>query len=138
MKVTLLSIIVEDQDAALAMYRDLLGFVLTEDMPTGPSGAPRWITLESPEAPGGARISLEPNGFPFVADYQRALKANGVPLTAFAVADIDAEHARLTAAGVAFKSPPSAGDAAMPRMATFDDRCGNWIMLYEEKNDGRS
>lgn len=102
----------------------------------GPPGAPRWITLESPEAPGGTRISLEPNGFPFVAEYQRALKANSVPLTAFAVTDIDAEYARLTAAGVAFKSPPSVGDAAIPRTATFDDRCGNWIMLYEDKADG--
>lgn len=138
MKVTLLSIIVANQDEALVMYSDTLGFVVTEDVPTGPPGAPRWITLESPEAPGGTRISLEPNGFPFVAEYQRTLKANGIPLTAFAVTDIDAEHARLTAAGVTFKSPPGEGDAAMPRMATFDDRCGNWIMLYEEKNDGRS
>lgn len=136
MKIALLSIIVGDQDQALAMYRDTLGFILTEDVAMGPPGAPRWITLESPQAPGGARISLEPNRFPFVAEYQRALKENGVPLTAFAVADLDAEHARLSAAGVAFKSPPSAGDAAMPRMATFDDQCGNWIMLYEEKSDG--
>jgi predicted enzyme related to lactoylglutathione lyase len=56
---------------------------------------------------------------------------NGVPLTTFAVDDIEAEHARLTAAGAAFKSPPSEGDAAMPKVATFDDTCGNWIMLYE-------
>lgn len=136
MKITLLSIIVGDQDQALVMYRDTLGFVLKEDVAMGPPGAPRWITLESPQAPGGARISLEPNGFPFVAEYQKALKENGAPLTAFAVADLDAEHARLAEAGVAFKSPPSAGDAAMPRMATFDDQCGNWIMLYEEKAGG--
>jgi catechol 2,3-dioxygenase-like lactoylglutathione lyase family enzyme len=136
MKVTLLSIIVADQDRAVAMYRDTLGFVLKDDLPTGPPGAPRWITLESPEVPGGTRISLEPNAFPFVAEYQKALKDNGVPLTAFAVADIDAEHARLTEAGVAFKSPPSAGSDGAPRMAVFDDQCGNWIMLYEEKADG--
>lgn len=136
MKIALLSIIVGDQDQALAMYRDTLGFILTEDVAMGSPGTPRWITLESPQAPGGARISLEPNGFPFVAEYQRALKEDGVPLTAFAVSDLDAEHARLSAAGVAFKSPSSAGDAAMPRMATFDDQCGNWIMLYEEKSDG--
>ena len=50
--------------------------------------------------------------------------------------DLAAEYDRLSAAGVAFKSPPSEGDAAMPRMATFDDQCGNWIMLYEEKAGG--
>ena len=128
MKITLSSIIVQDQAHALAFYRDVLGFVVKEDIPAG--GA-RWITLASPEAPEGTRISLEPAGFPFVQTYQRALKDNGVPLTAFAVDNMDAEYRRLTTAGVVFKAPPSAGDAAMPKMATFDDSCGNWIMLYE-------
>jgi catechol 2,3-dioxygenase-like lactoylglutathione lyase family enzyme len=131
MKVTLVSIIVEDQEKALAMYRDKLGFVVKEDVAVGPPGAPRWITLAPAEHPDGARISLEPNGFPFVKAYQQALKENGVPLTAFEVADLAAEHRRLAAAGVAFKAPPSVGDAAMPAMATFDDTVGNWIMLYE-------
>ena len=39
------SIIVEDQDRALAFYRDVLGFVEKENIPAG--GA-RWITLASP------------------------------------------------------------------------------------------
>jgi catechol 2,3-dioxygenase-like lactoylglutathione lyase family enzyme len=128
-KITLLSIIVQDQAHALAFYRDTLGFVLKEDVPAG--GA-RWITLASPKALDGARISLEPAGYAWAQAYQRALKDNGVPLTAFAVGDIDAEYRRLSAAGVVFKSPPRAGDVAMPKMATFDDSCGNWIMLYEE------
>ena len=129
MRITLSSIIVQDQAHALAVYRDTLGFVLKEDVPAG--GA-RWITLASREAPDGARISLEPAGFPFAQTYQKALKDHGIPLTAFAVDDLDAEYRRLTAAGIAFKSPPRAGDAGMPRIATFDDTCGNWIMLYEE------
>ena len=132
MKVTLVSIIVgQDQDAALAFYRDTLGFVLKDDVPTGPPGAPRWITLAAPEDPDGARISLEPNFFAYVKTFQAALKENGVPLTAFQVTDVEAEYARLTALGVAFKSPPSAASGPMPAMATFDDTCGNWIMIYE-------
>jgi len=131
MRITLLSIIVDDQPKALAFYRDTLGFVVKEDVPTGPPGAPHWITLAAPEDPDGARISLEPNFFPYVKTYQAELKANGVPLTAFQVADLEAEHARLSGLGVAFKGPPSAGDAAMPAMAVFDDTVGNWIMLYE-------
>ncbi|GGC58555.1 VOC family protein [Chelatococcus reniformis] len=128
MRITLSSIIVDDQDKALAFYRDTLGFVLKTDVPAG--GA-RWITLASPEDPDGAQISLEPNGFPFVATYQAALKANGVPLTAFAAADVRAEYARLKGLGVTFRSEPSNGDAAMPTTAMFDDGCGNWIMIYE-------
>ena len=131
MKVTLVSIIVDDQEKALAFYRDKLGFVVKEDVPTGPPGAPRWITLAPAEHPDGARISLEPNGYPFVKTYQEALKANSIPLTAFESADIKADYDRLAAAGVTFKGPPSQGDAAMPSMATFDDTVGNWIMLYE-------
>ena len=43
MKVTLVSIITgQDQEPALAFYRDILGFVVKEDVPTGPPGAPRW------------------------------------------------------------------------------------------------
>ncbi len=131
MKISLLSIIVDDQDKALAFYRDTLGFLPHEDVPTGPPGAPRWITLSSPEAPSGARVSLEPNGFDFVRQYQAALYEKAIPLTAFEVTDLAAEYARLSAAGVRFRAPPSAGDAAMPAMATFDDTCGNWIMIYE-------
>ncbi|MES2441689.1 MAG: VOC family protein [Pseudomonadota bacterium] len=132
MKVTLLSIITgEDQESALAFYRDILGFIVKEDIPTGPPGAPRWITLAAPEDPHGARISLEPNFFAYVKSFQAALKENGVPLTAFLVADVQAEYDRLTALGVTFKAPPSAADGPMPAMATFDDSCGNWIMLYE-------
>jgi catechol 2,3-dioxygenase-like lactoylglutathione lyase family enzyme len=128
MRITLSSIIVDDQDRALSFYRDVLGFVEKENFPAG--GA-RWITLASPEDPDGARISLEPAGYPFAKDYQAALKAHGIPLTAFEVKDIVAEHARLSAAGVVFRGPPSEGDAAMPKMATLDDGCGNFIMLYE-------
>ena len=129
MRVTLSTIIVDDQRKALAFYRDVLGFTDRENMTLGDELA--WITLASPEEPDGARISLEPNGYPFVAEYQRRLKENGIPLTAFAVADVNAECDRLAAAGVSFKGEPSAGGSAMPKMATFDDSCGNWIMIYE-------
>ena len=40
MRVTLSSIIVDDQAKALAFYRDVLGFVAKEDVPAG--GA-RWF-----------------------------------------------------------------------------------------------
>jgi catechol 2,3-dioxygenase-like lactoylglutathione lyase family enzyme len=120
---------VYDMNEALAFYRDTLGFVVKENMPV--HGA-RWITLASPEDPEGARISLEPNGWTFVKTYQATLKEKGISLTAFAVADVEVEHARLSGLGVVFKGPPGAGDAAMPKMAFFDDTVGNWIMIYEQ------
>ncbi len=131
MRVTLSSIIVDDQKKALDFYAGTLGFVVRDNIPLGDGGL-AWLTLASPEDPDGARISLEPAGFAWAVDFQRAMKAQGVPLTAFAVADLDREYERLVAAGVAFRGAPAGGDAAMPRTATFDDTCGNWIMLYEE------
>ena len=137
MKISLCSIIVDDQDKALAFYRDKIGFIVKDDIPMGPPGAPRWITLASPEDPDGARISLEPNGYPFVKSYQQELKSQGIPLTAFLSGDIQADYERLVAEDVTFKGPPSAGDAAMPATVTLDDTCGNWIMLYQAPGEGR-
>lgn len=131
MKITLCSIIVDDQDNALAFYRDKIGFIVKEDVPMGPPGAPRWITLASPEDPDGARVSLEPNSYDFAKTFQQELKSRGIPLTAFMSADVKADYERLAADGATFKGPPSEGDAVMPATATFDDGCGNWIMLYE-------
>jgi catechol 2,3-dioxygenase-like lactoylglutathione lyase family enzyme len=129
MKLTALTIIVEDQAKALAFYRDVLGFIVKDDIDMG---GPRWITLESPEQPGGARVSLEPCGYPWAVDFQQAMKADGVPATAFAVGDIAAEYARLTAAGVVFRGEPRSPGPGAPAMTTFDDQCGNWIMLVEQ------
>jgi catechol 2,3-dioxygenase-like lactoylglutathione lyase family enzyme len=131
MRITLSSIIVEDQPRALTFYRDILGFVVKEDIDVGQGPSAHWITLASPEDLEGARISLEPAYFQWAKDYQKALKSNGVPLTAFQVSSVQQEYERLKATGVVFKSPPTAGDAAMPSMATFDDTVGNWIMIYE-------
>ena len=135
MRVTLVSIIVEDQQTALAFYRDTLGFIVRDNIPLG-TGDLAWLTLASPEQPDGARISLEPAGYPWAVDFQQALKANGVPLTAFAVSDVRAEYERLKAAGVTFKGEPRQV-RGRPLMATFDDSCGNWIMIYEEPESNK-
>ena len=127
MRITLTSVMVNDQTKALDFYTRILGFVPKTDIPLGEH---RWLTVVSPEAPDGVELLLEPLGFAPARDYQRQLVAAGIPLTMFAVADIDAEVARLTALGVAFQGPPSAPGAG-PRIATFDDTCGNLIRIYQ-------
>ncbi|MGE0212577.1 MAG: VOC family protein [Parvibaculaceae bacterium] len=125
--IKLTSVLVDDQEKALKFYTEVVGFVVKMNIPAG--GA-RWITVVSSEEPEGAEAALEPAGFPFAKTYQKALKDAGIPLTAFAVRDIEAEHARLVRAGVAFKSPP-AKQGDFPVTAVFDDTCGNYIMLYQ-------
>ena len=126
MKIKLCAVIVDDQDKALRFYTEVLGFVKKHDIPMGKA---RWITVVSPELPGEAEITLEPNDNPAAKTYQQALFAQGIALTAFMVDDIHAEYARLRASGVVFKSPPTPAGPVV--LAVFDDTCGNLIQIYQ-------
>jgi predicted enzyme related to lactoylglutathione lyase len=118
MKIKLNSVMVDDQTKALAFYTDKLGFTKKHDIPVG--GEARWLTLTSPEGH---------DDFAPAMDFQKALRDAGIPLTMFAVGDIEAEYARLTARGVSFRKPPT--DVGSTKIAVFDDTCGNWIQIYE-------
>ncbi|MEO5993421.1 MAG: VOC family protein [Arthrobacter sp.] len=130
MKIALTSLFVDDQRAALAFYTDVLGFSKRHDIPLGDDF---WITVVSPESPDGPELLLEPSSHPAVKPYRDALVEDGIPLAQFAVADIEAEHSRLTGRGVVFTQPPTDIGAAV--VAVFDDTCGNLIQLIEMKRD---
>ena len=124
MRITLTSVFVDDQEKALRFYTDVLGFQKKNDVPMGTH---RWLTVVSPEAPDGVELVLEPDGHPAVRPFKAALVADGIPFTAFAVADVHAEHARLVAAGVTFtQAPLTMGPVTT---AALDDTCGNLIQL---------
>lgn len=127
MKIKLTGVMVDDQDKAQKFYTDILGFVTKQDFP---AGGGRWLTVVSPDAPDGVELLLEPIGFAFAKTYQKALFDEGVPLTAFAVADVRKEYDRLNALGVRFKAEPVA-PAGGPMTAVFDDTCGNYIMIFQ-------
>ena len=103
-----------------------LGFVKKTDIPAG--GA-RWLTVVSPEGPDDIELLLEPTGFPPAKTYQRALFDAGIPLTAFAVDDIQKEYDRLRSLGVTFRTAPTKMGPAT--LAVLDDTCGNLIQLYQ-------
>jgi len=125
-KIKLTSVIVDDQDKALRFYTDVLGFVKKTDFPVGRF---RWLTVVSPEGPDDIELVLEPNDNPAARTYQQALFEQGIPLTAFAVDDIQSEFARLKELGVAFHTEPTKmGDVTV---AVLDDTCGNLIQLFQ-------
>lgn len=126
MKMYIKSIVVDDQAKVLAFYRDVLGFKVKHNIPMGEHS---WLTLESPEEPGGVELGLEPNAHSASKAYQEALMKDGIPCTAFSVDDLDAEHARLVSKGVAFTMAPT--DAGGARMAIFNDTCGNLIQIIQ-------
>ena len=128
MRIELTSVFVDDQRAALAFYTDVLGFTKHRDIPLGSDA---WLTVVSPEAPDGPELLLEPSGHPAVKPYRDALVEDGIPLAQFAVDDVEAEHARLSALGVVFTQPPT--DVGPVVVAVFDDTCGNLIQLVAAK-----
>jgi catechol 2,3-dioxygenase-like lactoylglutathione lyase family enzyme len=126
MRVSLTSVVVDDQDKALKFYTETLGFVKKQDFPAG--GA-RCITMVSPEGHDAVELALEPCGFDFARDFKNALYEKGIPFTAFASRDLRAEYERLKAKGVQFRGEPKQIGPVL--VATFDDTCGNLIQLFE-------
>ncbi len=128
MRINLSGVLVDDQAKALAFYTETLGFQKKHDIPLGKH---RWLTVVSPEDPGGTELVLEPDEHPAVKPFKAALVEDGIPYTSFAVGDIAAEHERLESLGVRFTQPPV--DYGTVITAVFDDTCGNLIQISQEK-----
>ena len=128
MRINWTSVVVDDQQKALQFYTETLGFRVKHNIPLGEHA---WITLVSEDAPEGTELVLEPAGHPAVVPFRKALVEDGIPYTAFAVDDVEAEHQRLVAEGVRFVQLPT--DLGTVITAVFDDTCGNLIQIMEEK-----
>ncbi len=127
MRINLTSVLVDDQDAALRFYTDVLGFTTKHDIPMGEH---RWITVVSPEDPTGTELVLEPDGHPAAKPFKQALADDGIPFTSFAVDDVHAEFERLSALGVRFTMEPT--DMGPVTVAVLDDTCGNLIQIAHQ------
>lgn len=128
MKIKLESVSIADYDKALAFYTEKLGFVKKNDIPL-PNGD-RWLTVVSPEEPNGTELLLEPNAeYPAMKALKADLVRDGIPFTAFEVADIYAEYERLKERGVEFTVEPTNVGTAI--VAILDDTCGNLIQIYQ-------
>jgi catechol 2,3-dioxygenase-like lactoylglutathione lyase family enzyme len=123
-RITVTSVLVDDQEKALRFYTDVLGFVKKTEIPLGEH---RWLTVASPEDPDGVEIALEPDEHHGAKAFKQTLVEDGIPYTMFTVDDVAKEHERLTGLGVTFNPPPT----LMGEMTTavFDDTCGNLIMI---------
>ena len=126
MKIILTSVMVDNQEKALKFYTEVLGFVKKNDIPLGED---RWLTVVSPEGPDDVELLLEPMGFPPARTYQKALFEAGIPLTSFAINDIQKEYERLKKLGVVFKTAPI--KMGPVTIAVFEDTCGNLIQMAQ-------
>jgi catechol 2,3-dioxygenase-like lactoylglutathione lyase family enzyme len=126
MRIKLSSVFVDDQDKALKFYTEVLGFVKKTDIPVGQY---KWLTVVSPEEPDGTELLLEPSDNPATKTFKKAIFEQGIPLTAFAVEDVQKEYERLKKLGVRFTMEPT--KTGPTTVAVFDDTCGNFIQIYQ-------
>jgi catechol 2,3-dioxygenase-like lactoylglutathione lyase family enzyme len=122
------SLIVDDYDAAIAFFVEVLGFELVEDSPalTTEGGRPkRWVVVRPPGARSGLLLAR--------ADGERQTSAVGDQFAGrvglfLRVDDFQAQYDRMRAAGVAFVGEPR--DEPYGRVVVFLDIAGNhWDLL---------
>jgi len=124
MKIKVTSVYVNDQEKALRFYTEVLGFVKKADFTQGPF---RWLTVASPEEPGGTELQLAANGNPPALAYQQAMFKQGQPAAMFYVDDVQREYDRMKPLGAEFSRPPTKVTGST--IAMLNDTCGNLIQI---------
>ena len=117
------ALLVREYDEAIAFYAGVLGFLVVEDTQLDTK---RWIRLRAPGEHGAELVLSRAN------DAQREYvgnQAGGRVCLFMHTSDLDADYARLVAAGVTFTEPPRL--APYGRVAVFLDLYGNRIDLIE-------
>ncbi|MCC5822261.1 MAG: VOC family protein [Phycisphaerales bacterium] len=130
MRIILTSVLFDDQAKAERFYTETLGFVKKHDVALGDPS--RWLTVVGKHEPDGTELLLEPDGHPAAKRFKAAMIEDGIPMAQFGVDDIEAEHKRLSEAGVRFTQPPT--DFGPVITAVLDDTCGNLIQLAQMKD----
>jgi predicted enzyme related to lactoylglutathione lyase len=127
MKIKTMTLFVDDQEKALRLYTEKLGFVKKADFSQGEY---RWLTVVSSADPNGVELVLERNTFVKGAQaYQEALRAQNRPGLMLFVDDVNKDYERLKAAGVTFTMP--ATKVTGSTIAQLDDTCGNLVQLTQ-------
>jgi catechol 2,3-dioxygenase-like lactoylglutathione lyase family enzyme len=121
------AVIVEDYDAAITFFVEVLGFELTEDSPaqTSDGRAKRWVVVRPPRAQTALLLACADG--PRQADAVGGQFAGRVGMF-LRVDDFEASFARMASAGVRFVTEPR--DEPYGRVAVFLDVAGNrWDLL---------
>ncbi|HEV3303255.1 MAG TPA: VOC family protein [Planctomycetaceae bacterium] len=124
-RISLLTVLVKDQDSAIDFYTRKLGFVVPEDLPFGPN---RWVTLR---LPADQTLSIALNLAESEVDLAQVGKqAGSQPLLAIEVDDCLREYGRMKDAGVKFHGEPQVQPYGTG--VTLEDLYGNKIYMNQE------
>ncbi len=121
-----------DPDAALAFYRDTLGFEVRNDV--GYEGM-RWITVGPADQPGTSVVLFPPEATPGITNDERRtiaeMMAKGTYASiVLATSDLDGTFARLQAGDAEVVQEPTEQPYGV-RDCAFRDPAGNLIRVQE-------
>jgi catechol 2,3-dioxygenase-like lactoylglutathione lyase family enzyme len=122
----------DDPDAALAFYRDTLGFEVRNDVGYG---GLHWITVGPPDQPGTSIVLYPPGADPGITEDERRtiaeMMAKGTyGIITLATADLDATFERLQAGDAEVVQEPTEQPYGI-RDCAFRDPAGNLIRINE-------
>ena len=130
-RLSLLSVYVKDQDAAIEFYTKKLGFVLVEDVPFGPQ---RWVTVRLPD---DEVVSIALNLATTEEDRALVGKQGGSqPYFGIVTDDCLREYRRMKDAGVNFQGEPQVQPYGTG--VTLEDLYGNKIYMNQEPGEPSS
>jgi uncharacterized glyoxalase superfamily protein PhnB len=122
----------DDPDAALAFYRDTLGFEVRNDVGYG---GLRWITVGPAGQPGTSIVLYPPGADPGITDDERRtiaeMMAKGTyGIITLATKDLDGTFDRLQASGADVVQEPAEQPYGV-RDCAFRDPAGNMVRINE-------
>jgi catechol 2,3-dioxygenase-like lactoylglutathione lyase family enzyme len=124
----------DDPDAALAFYRDTLGFEVRGDVGRGPI---RWITVGPPGQPDTSVVLHPPAADPGITDAERQTIAEMMAKGTYggivlATPDVDGTFAQLRERGAEVIQEPVDQPYGV-RDCAFRDPAGNMIRINEKR-----
>jgi len=125
LKLSLISIPVQNPIEAHKIYTSKLGFITKEFKPEQ-----NLAIIVSLEDPLGTSILLEPCKGTFAESYQTSAYTANLPIMIFSTQNVEAELERLKGEGVRLR--PELNNSEWGLMNMFEDGCGNILMLEEK------
>jgi catechol 2,3-dioxygenase-like lactoylglutathione lyase family enzyme len=121
-----------DPEAAVAFYRDVLGFEVRNDVGYG---GMHWITVGPPSQPGTSIVLFPPEATPGITDDERRTIAEMMAkgsygIVVLATKDLDATFARLQASDAEVVQEPTEQPYGI-RDCAFRDPAGNMIRINQ-------
>ena len=122
----------DDPEAALAFYRDTVGFEVRSDV--GYAGL-RWITVGPPGGAGTSIVLHPPAAYPGITDEERTTVAEMMAkgtygMITFATHDLEEAFARIEAGGAEVVQEPTDQPYGV-RDCAFRDPAGNLIRINQ-------